>query len=208
VGPVDLVGPSVAAFRPDTGLAQIVGEPPIDQIVAAAASATEVLATSENVARVRRALPSWSAERAAQHVLPDGWRDVGPPPDCRLLAADDLAAVRIVDPGLAEEIEMALAVGPVTAALRDGAPVSFCYAVSVTEGLWDVSVDTMPSHRRRGFAARAVRFMIDLQARAGRRPVWGSAKSNPASESLARRLGFVPVDTIWVLRPPGSGPEK
>ena len=31
-------------------------------------------------------------------------------------------------------------------------PVSFCYAGAVTESLWDVSIDTLPEHRRHGYA--------------------------------------------------------
>ena len=138
------------------------------------------------------------------HVLPEGWRDDQPPGDCRLIGLADLGRVRTLSPEVADEVETPLAAGTeVGAAFRDGVPVSLCYACAVTEGLWDVSVDTAVIHRRRGFASQAARFMIDRYARTGRRPVWGSAESNPASTGLARRLGFVPADVIWVLTPPG-----
>jgi hypothetical protein len=202
VGPVGADGRSFVALRPDTGLVQVVGAPPPDQIEAAARGANEVLAVPEDGDLVRAALPGWRAERAVIHALPRDWRGAGAPADCRIVRLDDLAPIRTEDPGLADELETALAAGsPVGAAFQDGAPVSFCYACSVTEGLWDVSVDTIPCHRRRGYASAVSRFMIAFHARSGRRPVWGSAESNPPSARLAERLGFVRADELRVLTP-------
>jgi RimJ/RimL family protein N-acetyltransferase len=73
----------------------------------------------------------------------------------------------------------------------DGRPVSFCYPVWQTETLWDVSIETLETYRRRGFAARAARTMIRHMRQTGRAPVWGALDTNVASRALAAKLGFV-----------------
>jgi hypothetical protein len=40
--------------------------------------------------------------------------------------------------------------------------------------------------------------MIRGEQASGRDPVWGADEANVASLRLAKRLGFVPVDEIWV----------
>jgi hypothetical protein len=40
--------------------------------------------------------------------------------------------------------------------------------------------------------------------RRGKTAVWGAAASNPASANLARRLGFVEVDRVWVCSRQGT----
>jgi RimJ/RimL family protein N-acetyltransferase len=81
--------------------------------------------------------------------------------------------------------------------------VSFCYAASVTETLWDISIDTLDEYRGQGHAALAVAFMVRRMARQGKRPVWGAEESNTASMALARKLGFEPVDRLIVFAAPG-----
>jgi predicted GNAT family acetyltransferase len=79
--------------------------------------------------------------------------------------------------------------------------VSFCVASDQTEGLWDVSIDTLEGHRRRGHAARCVSWMVDEMGRRGKEPVWAAEETNAPSMRLAARLGFVPVDGLVLLRP-------
>ena len=108
---------------------------------------------------------------------------------------------------LRDELGAAESAGtPIAAALAEGMPVSFCYAGSVTESLWDVSIDTLEPWRRRGYAARAARFEIARLLRFGRRPVWGAVESNAGSLGLASRLGFVPVDAVWLFTTPPARP--
>ena len=63
---------------------------------------------------------------------------------------------------------------------------------------------TSPSTRSRGARnqglgrAAAMGLIVDRMLR-GLRPVWSAVKSNEASHGLARRLGFEPVDLLWVL---------
>jgi hypothetical protein len=203
VGPVTVDPPSFVVLRPDTGIAVIVGKPPAEDIRIAAAQATEILAMPEDVAWVRSGLPLWTGERATLHELPAGWSPPGDPgPGVRLITRDELSGLGHVPLELLDELWIAdAAQSPIGAAFADAGAVSFCLAGSLTEGLWDVSVDTLESHRRRGFATRVALFMIDFYARLGKRPVWGSAASNPASAALAAKLGFVPVDELWVFTP-------
>jgi RimJ/RimL family protein N-acetyltransferase len=88
---------------------------------------------------------------------------------------------------------------PIPAAFADGRPVAFCYPGSVTERWWDISIDTIDAYRRRGYAARCVSFCIEEMARAGKQPVWGALESNPPSLRLAAKVGFEPVDRIFVF---------
>jgi RimJ/RimL family protein N-acetyltransferase len=77
-----------------------------------------------------------------------------------------------------------------------------CYAGWRTEKWWDVSIDTVEAYRRRGYAARAVRFMIGHMAGLGQAPVWGALESNIASMHLAASLGFVAIDQLAVFSQP------
>ena len=95
---------------------------------------------------------------------------------------------------LRHEITHAREMAPIAAALVDGRPVSFCYPIWTTESMWDVSIDTLPDHRRRGLAAHATRFMTEHRRRDGLEPIWAALESNVASLRLAARLGFTPVD--------------
>jgi GNAT superfamily N-acetyltransferase len=164
----------------------------------------EVLATQEGAPRVVSALPGWTATRVIVHLLGDASRlprfaerDVKPfgAPDLDA-AADDLP----------EELRSYLesAVGrkaPVAASLADGRPVSFCCAEDETEGLWDIAIETLAGHRKRGHAARCVSWMVAEMRRRGKEPVWAAEETNPASLRLAAKLGFVPADELMLFQP-------
>lgn len=184
-------------------LAAVIGQPRASAIQEAAALVDELLAVPENAAWVAQALPGWNAESAALHVLVDAGRlpDV-PGGSVRMLAPGELDAIPDMTGELREELASAIREGTViAAALHDGRPVAFCYAGSVTEAWWDVSIDTLAPFRRQGYAARCATYMIRRMAQAGKRPVWGSAASNAASAGLAARLGFVAVDSLVVFSP-------
>jgi RimJ/RimL family protein N-acetyltransferase len=88
---------------------------------------------------------------------------------------------------------------PVAATCLGKLPVSFCYAGSRTESLWDISIDTLAEYRNRGYAALCVSFMIEYFHRRDLAPVWGAVESNIPSMRLAAKLGFTPVDQIVVF---------
>jgi hypothetical protein len=192
------------------GSAFVVGEPSFEAIGEAlglAGLSGTLMSAPESAAWVRQAIPELSAERAIIHALGSG---AAPQPgslaDVRHLRPDEAETIAL-PPELRVELRAATVAGtPIAAALADGVPVAFCYAGSVTETLWDVSIDTLEPWRRRGFAARAAGFEIARLRGFGRRPVWGAAESNTASRRLAAKLGFVPVDELWIFATPPSSP--
>lgn len=144
--------------------------------------------------------PELVVEPATLHILVDSSRlpaaDYG---EVRFVTARDLASAEM--PGdLREELGEAILWSEMTATIVEGAPVAFCYVASATETLWDISIDTIDGHRRLGYAALAVARMIEHMYERGKAPVWGAEDSNAASMSLARKLGFAPVDRLMVLR--------
>ncbi|MGH7579478.1 MAG: GNAT family N-acetyltransferase [Gemmatimonadales bacterium] len=192
--------PAFVALEPD-GLAVVVGHPPDDIIRAAAARTREVLAAPEDADRVAAALPGWKRERATIHILDSDERLPAVPAGAvRELPIQELAAVP--DPALREELLSEAGDGTrIVAAYAGEVPVAFCYAGSVTERWWDISIDTLEPYRRRGYAARCVAFRIRELALLGKRPVWGAVESNPGSMGLAVKLGFRPVDTLFLFSP-------
>jgi hypothetical protein len=116
----------------------------------------------------------------------------------RILGVKDKFLLGHLPRPFAEEIEAAIQRTPVAARFSNGIPVSFCYAGSLTETLWDVSIDTLEGERRKGFAGECAVFMTRLMKNAGKNPVWGSMETNQASNGLAIRLGFTPVDRLYI----------
>jgi RimJ/RimL family protein N-acetyltransferase len=182
-------------------LAAVVGHPDLSlvrEVLAAAPGVKDLLVQRDVIETLRRGLPEWSFEEAVIHSLPDPAPEWPlPGPDVSFL--DDHTSLAHLPSELAAEIESARAAGPVTATWCDDRAVAFCYASSVTETLWDVSIDTLPAYRRRGFAQSAVHLMAAFHRESARGPVWGAVIGNLASLQLASRMGFVPVDTLFVL---------
>ena len=94
---------------------------------------------------------------------------------------------------------------PIVASFEGDEPVSFCYAGSITQSFWDVSIDTLPAHRRHGHAARCATYMIHMMRALDKQPVWASMANNPPSLGLAAHLGFVPTDELIVFTPTLDG---
>ncbi len=186
----------------------VVGRPPADAIREATRrnqDGGEVLTTPEAASHILGALPDWTATRATLHLLGDASRlprFAGG--EARLFGAEDLATVADDLPEeLRSELEGALTRGaPAVAGLADGRPVSFCYAADETEGLWDISIDTLEPYRRQGYASRCVSYMVEEMRRRGKVPVWAAEETNLPSMRLAAKLGFVPVDGLLLCRPP------
>lgn len=203
VGPVEL-DPLSCVILDGRDLVCAIGKPPVNAIREAAAGVQEVLAFDDNADHVASAIPEWNCEIATLHLLPEGKFSAKCSFDnVRMLAPGSVAGLSNLPGELAEELLDAEAFGAeIAAVFVDGSPVSFCYAGAVTETLWDVSIDTVEEHRRRGHAIKAASFMIEHWARSGKQPVWGAADSNPPSALLAAKLGFVPVDKLWLFTRP------
>lgn len=193
-------GPDFVVRDPE--LISVVGHPSRAAIrEAASRGRVDLLAFPENRDHVSAALPGWTGVRATLHLLGDAHRlPEVPEGSVRRLAASEISAIEGLPPELRSELELAAGESPIVTALEDGRPVSFCYAGSRTEGLWDISIDTLAGYRRRGHAARCVAYMVERMTPL--RPVWAAEETNAASLGLAARLGFVPVDELIVFHPP------
>jgi RimJ/RimL family protein N-acetyltransferase len=193
---------------PRTGFVMIVGAPNADAIREAASASclvpdSNLIAAPEHGDHVAAALPGWSRTRAILHLLrrPEDLPPAGSS-DVRFVDRATLATAEAIPAGLRRELEQAAETSPIAAAFVEGHPVAFCYAGSITESLWDISIDTLADHRRRGHAARAVAHMIrHMQAR-GKSPVWAALEDNAASWRLAQKLGFEAVDELAFFEPP------
>lgn len=193
-------GPDFVVRDPE--VISVVGHPFPEEIrVAVSRGRVDLLAFPENRDHVAQALPEWFAVRAVLHLLPDERRlPEVPEGSVRRLAASEIDTIEGAPPDLRSELELAAGESYIAAALENGRPVAFCYAGSRSESLWDVSIDTLEGHRRRGHAGRCVAYMVERMRPL--RPVWGAEETNPASLGLAARLGFVPVDELIVFHPP------
>jgi hypothetical protein len=179
----------VVIGRDGDGAAALAGEYPQHTILAAT---DELAATLRDIAQRRPV-------RAILHTLPDP--TVLPDLEGASPLAED-APLAHLPPALAEELTSASRRGcSIWAAHVDGEPVSFAYAPWRSARWFDVSVDTVATARQLGLATITASAMIQSERAAGREPVWGADEANVASLRLAKRLGFVPVDEIWVAPP-------
>ena len=148
------------------------------------------------------ALPDWTPGPAIIHVLGREPRlPAVPEGTVRPVGREEIAGHPELPPGLRSELLAASGWSVVAGTIVDGKAVAFCYAASDTETLWDISIDTLETYRRRGYASLAVAYMVEHMAAQGLRPVWGAGESNEASLALARKLGFEPVDHLVVFEP-------
>jgi GNAT superfamily N-acetyltransferase len=191
-------------------LVAVVGAPAPEAIREGAAAAGDeaiVLAPPAIRFHLAAALPGWRATSALLHLRAAPAAAGGEPADgVRFLGPAEVAALDHLPGALRAELRLGARLGPVAAALVDALPVAFCYAASETEGLWDVSIDTLEPFRRRGLAARAFEALAARLGERGKQPVWGAEAWNEPSLLLAARLGFRPVDELLIWRPPRATP--
>jgi GNAT superfamily N-acetyltransferase len=216
---------SFVVVVPDASLAGVVGDPSavnLPGLVGSMRGDVNVLAQSEDAAGVAAALRGWKRRTAIVHVLPGimPW-EAGEDADARVFtrataprldhvpeelrreiadALDGRTTARFVPGALPDSIRLqASTIVPVAAVWAHRVPVAFCYPVWQTETHWDVSIDTLPEFRGRGYGGRASRALIRHMRREGRAPVWGALDSNAASRALAARLGFIEAAGIAVF---------
>jgi GNAT superfamily N-acetyltransferase len=114
----------------------------------------------------------------------------------RLVDAHELRAFDL-PADLAGELTAVARYAPIAATFVDGRPVSLCSATE-TETLFDIGIDTLEGYRGRGYAVQCAAFMIAHERAHGRRPVWGAMENNRASQRVAEKLDFVPIDRLAV----------
>ncbi|MCW5808912.1 MAG: GNAT family N-acetyltransferase [Deltaproteobacteria bacterium] len=154
---------------------------------------TLLASTDELAAALRGA--GRPVQRALLHTLPDP----STLPD--LEGAEPLgdAPLDHAPPELADELRRART--PVWTAFVDGLASAFAYAPWRSPRWFDVSVDVLAGARQLGLGTLVAAAMIRGERALGREPVWGADEGNHASLRLAQRLGFVPVDELWVAPP-------
>ena len=180
-------------FSEEDDIGSIVGRPN-DEHLARAAVVSELLCFDDNIDALRD-LEVFSAFHKQPATIFEARTPLGDPEHpVRDLKFDDLKHVG----DLKEELEDALEDSghPVVCALDGETPVAFAYVASKSGLYWDISIDTLEGHRRRGFAMSAVRGLASHMEGI---PVWGAAQDNLASFHLAKKLGFVEVDSLWVM---------
>jgi hypothetical protein len=195
---------SFAVRDPSTGSVIVVGRPDPSAVRAAVRGIMHdgtLVAAEDETPWLAETLDGWTRTRAILHSLPDF---------ARLPAVDD--AVRFLDPRtidrldipaqLARELRIGAEDSEIAATFVDDRPVAFCYAGSTTESLWDVAIDTLSQHRRRGHAASCAAHMIRYMQPRAKSPVWGAVEENLSSLHLAQKLGFTPADSIVLFEPP------
>ena len=178
----------VAGGADPAAVADLAGALPRHTLLIASERADLAAATGRRVAR------------AVLHTLPEGAGALGAE------AADAAGAVALppdaslahLPAALAEELEAVRPHRTIWTVFLDGAPVSFAYAPWRSPRWFDVSVDTLPEARQLGLGRLVAAAMIRDEQAHGRAPVWGADEDNAASLRLARALGLVPVDELWV----------
>ena len=203
IWPADADAYGHGVYAPSLELACIVGVPPPSALASLAHDVVrgcQVVCELEQSDAVAAALPHVLSEAATFFALPEAANERLPAPDdVRIVTSPSDVPLAHLPDGLRTEMEGALAHTFVAMALASGKPASFCYPHHQTEGHWDVSVDTIESHRRQGLAGRAFAGAFAHLAAQGKRPVWGALASNEASVHMAQRLGFEPIATRQLL---------
>ena len=178
----------------------------VAQLPALAPPPTSILAPIVSAESWRALLPGWREQPAVVHVHPAPAMLPHPTHETRLLTLEDVE--RLGTPGaglpaaLIDELRGALARGPVAAAFDGERPVSFCHAAYRTESWFDVSIDTLETHRRAGYATSAAAHLIHQLLAQGKKPVWGALDADTASMAMAKKYGFRAVDRMMMFNAP------
>ncbi len=179
-------------------IGSVVGVPDALALSRAAEQVSELLAFPENVEKVQALIHDFRKEPATVFSAP---AQLPPTPThaCRRISQAEISSQKHLPPGLQDELSEVAEDGVIVIAAFSGSlPVAFAYVASETETLWDVSIDTVEGYRRKGFASAAVAHLMHHMNEKGKAAVWGALESNEASANLARRLGFVETDELWV----------
>lgn len=197
--------------EPEHGTVFVIGTPAVAALQAAIQhhpAGGEVIAPFSQTAWLAAALPGWAHTRIIVHQLaePNWFAEPNRFADPQHLPVTAAGQVGFLDPAtlpqlaLPEALRAELLSGAeyslIAATFVAAQPVAFCYAGAETETLWDVAIDTLPEHRRKGYAALCAVHLIRHMAAKGKRPVWQAVEENPASWQLAQKLGFVPMDEL------------
>jgi hypothetical protein len=187
----------------DWSVASIVGRPAPDLVDEAArhfhGMRMNLVVRPRDRAWVAPLVAGWRERRVRLHTRHGALPPVAPGADVRRFDATALPPLDHVPAELRREIRLALGLNApraasrapavaspapvsVAAAFAGGLAVAFCYPVWQTERWWDVAVDTLAGHRRRGLTW----------------PRAGGSRSGARSTTTPRRS----------VSPPGSGSRR
>ena len=79
---------------------------------------------------------------------------------------------------------------PFVAVIVEGRAVSVCASVRITDNAHEAGVETLATHRRRGYAVTAVLTWAHLVQNRGALALYSTSFDNVASQSVAARLGL------------------
>lgn len=126
----------------------------------------------------------------------------GPAYACPPRFSGDASAVRVtaanaelLSPYLEDWRVDAEAGVPMAASMHNGAAVSVCCSVRVTEGAHEAGVETHADFRARGHASRAVRSWASAVRKLDCVPLYSTSWENKPSRALAASLGLVRFGT-------------
>jgi RimJ/RimL family protein N-acetyltransferase len=177
----------------------IIGTPTASAIQAAIqsiGSGAEIIAPPENANWLAQLLPGWKRTRIILHTLSDH-RSLPNASEGEVVFLDPATIEQLpIFEELLNELKSGAEHSLIAARIIANQPVSFCYVSSETEILWDVAIDTLPEHQRKGYAAQCAAFMIRHMQTQGKQPVWQSLEENPASWKLAQKIGFKAIDEL------------
>ena len=193
-GPGHAGSAAFAVHRPSAAL--------VAQLTGLGRPAATVLAPIESAEPWRELLPGWREQPSVVHVHPAPATLPQPTHPTRFLTLEDLERFEALPRELAAKLERALGRGPVAAAFDGERAVSFAHAAHRTESWYDLSIDTLESHRRAGFATSAAAHLIHALLAQGKKPVWGALDADTASMAMAKKYGFRAVDRMMLFAAP------
>jgi GNAT superfamily N-acetyltransferase len=172
----------------------------VGDVLSDSPAAFELIVQMEALDRAREALPGWTVALGTIHAPSRSFSaSEQPEPGVIVSVAPHPAQLE----QLPDEIRFyAERARDIAFRMLDERVVAVCEAGTRTETLWDVGIDTLEGHRRRGHASACFRALAAHMAAQGLQPVWGAGDDNIASMRLAATLGFKPVDRLAVLSPP------
>jgi hypothetical protein len=80
---------------------------------------------------------------------------------------------------------------PMLALVEGDVAVSLCFSARLTGRVAEAGVNTLASHRGRGYALRVVTAWAHAIRASGRIPLYSTSWANDASQTVARKLGLV-----------------
>ncbi len=191
-------------WQPETRLMTIVGQPGCAVIreTIAASEVVTLLADLGQAGDAAGAAAGWEISRAQRLIhAEDRVAHLQRGARVEVIVGEAVAAVSLPDE-VGHRVAESAASGAVTAVWIGGELASVCYTGWQTESLCDIAVFTRPNHRGKGHAAAAASRLIRHIRSSGRLACWFTDEGNPASLSLASKLGFRASDRVVVFRKP------